>query len=109
MNALTQADAATDDDAWGKALQALAGIGALVEEPHEALTQLIAKRLGAIDEPAGWAVEEIQEGEEPLAERITAMKALRKRLDVPVYKRSLPVLETIDAWLAEHAKATTKR
>lgn len=104
VNALEQAEAAADDDAWGKALQALAGIEKLVPAPHAALKTLVAARLKQIDEPVGWAVEAIDEdGQAALAARVTAMQALRKRVAVAVYGDRLPVLETIDAWLAKHA------
>ncbi len=101
-NALQAAEAAADDDAWGKALQTLHGIAKHVPEPHAALKALVAKRMAAIDEPVVWAIEEIVEGKEPLAERRKAMQALRARVDVAVYGKTLPALKTLDAWLAKH-------
>ena len=99
VNALGQADAASEDDAWGKALQALRGIEKHVKKPHPALEALIAVRMKELDEPVGWAVEEIDEDKAPKAERVAAMKALRKRVDVAVYGEKLPQLGAIDAWL----------
>ncbi|MDF1701757.1 MAG: hypothetical protein P1V36_11430 [Planctomycetota bacterium] len=104
VNALGQAEAATDEDAWGKALQALAGVARFAPKPHAALKALVAARMAQIDEPVGWALEEIDEGSEPLVERRKAMQALRKQVDVAVYEKRLPALKAIDAWLGEHAK-----
>ena len=99
VNALEAAEAATDDEAWTKALRALAGIATHVPKPHAALKALVAKRMAAIDEPVGWAVEEIVEGSEPVAARVKAMQALRAAVDVAVYGERLPALKAIDAWL----------
>lgn len=99
VNAFGQADAASEEEAWGKALQALRGIEKYVEKPHAALKALIDARLVEIDEPVGWAVEEIAEGKEPKAERVAAMKALRGRVDVEIYGAKIPQVKAIDAWL----------
>ena len=101
-NALGQAEAATDDDAWGKALQALAGLATFVPKPHAALQALVATRLAQINEPVVWALEELDEGDEPLAQRRTGIQALLKRVDVAVFGKRLPVVETLKAWLKKH-------
>lgn len=103
VNALGQAEAATDDDDFGKALKALQGLAAHVAEPHAALKALVARRMAAIDEPVRWALEDLVEADGPLEARLTAMRALRASVDVTVYGEPLPALAAIDAWLAKHA------
>ncbi len=102
-NALGQAEAASEDDAWGKSLQALAGLAKFVPKPHPALQALVGKRLAQIDEAVAWALEEFDEGEEALDVRRKGVQALLKRVDVAVYSKRLPVVETLNAWLKKHA------
>ncbi len=105
-NALGQADAAIDDEAWTKALRALAGIEAHVKQPHTALTQLIGRRLADIEEQAGWVLEDAQEGDEPLAERVATVTALAKALDVAVYGKKPEIVATMQAWLKKQARGS---
>ncbi|MDA1196297.1 MAG: hypothetical protein O2894_14100 [Planctomycetota bacterium] len=100
-NALAQAEAATDEGAFDKALRALAGVEGHVKKPHASLQELIAARLAAVEEPVGWAVEELTDGKEPEVERVAGMRALLERVDVAVYGRRLAAVAAIKAWLAE--------
>jgi len=99
VNALGQADQAIEDEAWPKALQALAGIAAHVKKAHRGLEGLIDARIAEIDERVGWAFEELAEGDGPLAARRKAVEELVKALDVAVYGRKPKLLATMQAWL----------
>jgi hypothetical protein len=104
VNALGQADAAIEAEAWAKSLQALAGIARHAKQPHAGLEALIAARLAEITEQVGWVFEDAQEGDEPLAERVKTVHALTKALDVAVFGTKLEILKTMQAWLGKQAK-----
>ncbi len=98
-NALGQADQAIEDEAWNRALQALAGVAAHVKKPHVALRHLIDARLAEIEEQVGWAFEDAQEGEGPLADRKAAVRVLVEALDVRVYGAEPKPRAAMRAWL----------
>lgn len=101
VNALGQADAAIEAEAWTKSLQALAGIARHVKQPHAGLEALIAARLAEITEQAGWVFEDAQEGDEPLAERIKVVQELAKALDVAVFGKKPALVASMRTWLEE--------
>ncbi len=104
VNALQQADAGIEDEAWTQALRALAGLATHVKKPHKALTALVAARLEQIEEQVGWVFEDAQEGDEPLAERTGIVAGLVKALDVAVYGAQPKLRATMQAWLKTQAK-----
>jgi len=106
-NAFGQADRAFDEDAWQKALQALAGIESLVPAPHASLKRLIDTRLEDLEEQVRWEYEDAttvgRRDKTPMGERLAAVRKLIERVDVRVYGKDLPLLAEMRAWVQAHS------
>jgi hypothetical protein len=107
LNAFGQADAALDEEAWKKSLQALVGIEGFVKKPHAALKALVDQRMASIEEQVRWEYEDaIDVGRNDttlMSERIATLNKLIEAVDLKVYGKAVPVLAEMRAWVKDHA------
>ncbi len=106
-NAFTQAEAASDNDDYNKALQAYAGIQTLTKEAPPSLQKLIDARLADLEESARFEFEDLIEvgprDKMPMAERIAKIRNLMKAVDVGVFGKKIPLVADIKTWLEKSA------
>jgi len=102
-NAFRSFDAAIEEEAYGKAVRALAAIEAVVKKPHAALQKFVDGHLEELEDEVRWQFEDAVEvganDDTPMKERVAAVEAYVKALDTAVYGKRLPSLEAMKAWL----------
>ena len=94
VNAFAFFESAVEDEAYEKAVRALAGVETLAKKPHKALMALVEQRLEELEDELRWQFEDAIEvgakDDTPMSERVATVKSYVKALDVAVYGKHAP-------------------